>query len=172
MVRVFPIRKDQLDDQISNFPLTNASHRLYSVFAFLPLDGTITQDIWAKRLEYDHEITTPYYYSTLLGGSGNQLEFSPQKRSGYFRIHFVGNKKHFLRIGVFSGLGEIKSQDKRVISKIEEFSGMKAYFYAETDNDIQEVQYQNPIDQKWVLLGVGEQPKQSFLPLWHFIHQY
>ena len=172
MVRVFPIRKDQLDDQISNFPLTNASHRLYSVFAFLPLDGTITQDIWAKRLEYDHEITTPYYYSTLLGGSGYQLEFSPPKRSGYFRIHLVGNKKHFLWIGVFSGLGEIKIQDKRIISGIEEFSGMKAYLYAETDNDIQEVQYQNPIDQKWVLLGVGEQPKQSFLPLWHFIHQY
>ncbi len=31
MVRVFPIRKDQLDDQISNFHLTITSHRLNKV---------------------------------------------------------------------------------------------------------------------------------------------
>ena len=160
MVRVFPMRKDQLDDQISNLQLMQTSHRLSPVFAFLPVSGLISSDIWYKRLEYGTEVLTPYYYRTSFENSGDAIEFSPQARSGYFRISFAKNEQHFLRMGVFSGLGEIKIQDKRIISGTEEFSGMKAYFYAEIDNDIQEVQYQNPIDQKWVLLGVGEQPKQ------------
>lgn len=159
MIRVFPLRKDQLDDQISNFPLTNVSHRLYSVFAFLPLNGTVTQNIWTKRQEYDHEITSPYYYSTLLGDSGNQLEFSPQKRSGYFRIHFngSGNDEKYLRIGAINGNGEIQLEGKRQISGYEEFSGMKAWFYAETDADVVAAQYRNKTDKNWLLLNMGKQ---------------
>jgi len=160
MVRVFPMRKDQLDDQISNFQLMQTSHRLSPVFAFLPVSGSIGSDIWFKRLEYGPEVLTPYYYRTTFENSGDAIEFSPQARSGYFRVDFAKNEQHFLRMGVFSGLGEIKIQDKRIISGTEEFSGLKAYFYAETDKDISEVQYQNTTDQKWVLLGVGELPKQ------------
>ena len=37
MVRVYPAKFDQLDDQIDYFPLTNASHRLYWVMGLLPL---------------------------------------------------------------------------------------------------------------------------------------
>jgi hypothetical protein len=35
-VRVYPIRKDYLDDQITCFPLTAVSHRLGEVFALRP----------------------------------------------------------------------------------------------------------------------------------------
>jgi len=160
MVRVFPMRKDQLDDQISNFQLIQTSHRLSPVFAFLPVSGSISSDIWTKRLEYGSEVLTPYYYRTSFESSGDAIEFAPQARSGYFRVDFAKSEKHFLRMGVFSGLGEIKIQDKRIISGTEEFSGIKAYFYAETNKDITEVQFQNTTDQKWVLFGVGEQPKQ------------
>ncbi|VAX19650.1 Alpha-1,2-mannosidase, partial [hydrothermal vent metagenome] len=62
MVRVFPNRKDQLDDQISNFQLTITSHRLYKVFAFMPVCGIVDSNIWDKRYEYSTEILTPYYY--------------------------------------------------------------------------------------------------------------
>ncbi|KAA6339644.1 hypothetical protein EZS27_012442 [termite gut metagenome] len=107
MIRVFPLRKDQLDDQISNFPLTNTSHRHYSVFAFLPLDGAITPDSWSKRLEYEKEITTPYYYSAILGESGYQLAFAPAQKSGFFNVHFSGNQEHYFRIGILNGKGEV-----------------------------------------------------------------
>src|ERR1700712_797976 len=33
MIRVYPIRKDYLDDRISSFPLTMVSHRLGEVFS-------------------------------------------------------------------------------------------------------------------------------------------
>ena len=37
MIRWSPARRDLLDDQISDFPLTLASHRQQSVFGFLPI---------------------------------------------------------------------------------------------------------------------------------------
>src|SRR3977135_2061355 len=36
MVRVYPVRKDQLDDQIRSFPLTIISHRLGELFSLMP----------------------------------------------------------------------------------------------------------------------------------------
>src|SRR6202012_4509892 len=40
MVRVYPVRKDQLDDQIRSFPLTIIPHRLGELFWLMPGDGT------------------------------------------------------------------------------------------------------------------------------------
>src|SRR5882757_7243645 len=40
MVRVYPVRKDQLDDQIHSFPLTLVSHRMGELFWLMPSDGT------------------------------------------------------------------------------------------------------------------------------------
>ncbi|MGV8092456.1 MAG: GH92 family glycosyl hydrolase [Mangrovibacterium sp.] len=159
MVRVFPLRKDHLDDQIGNFPLTVTSHRLSPVFAFMPLNGPVDQNSWNKRLVYRHEILTPYYYRTLFEDSGDELEFSPQARSGFFRIHFSGDQEHYLRMGVFNGSGEIKVEGKRQISGYEEFSGMKAYFYAETDADVAGVTYKNQTDKTWLLLNMGKKDR-------------
>jgi predicted alpha-1,2-mannosidase len=157
MVRVFPMRKDQLDDQISNFQLLQTSHRLAPVFAFLPISGEINESTWTQRLEYGAEVLTPYYYHTTFEDSGDGIGFAPQAHSGIFKIDFKQNQKHFLRMGLFSGVGEITVEGKNSISGTEEFSGMKAYFYAETDKDISGVLYQNSTDKKAVLIGLGEQ---------------
>ena len=159
MVRVFPMRKDQLDDQIRNFPLTNSSHRLYSVFALMPVSGTVNNEIWSKRYEYGQEELRPYYYSTTFETSGNSIEFSPQARSGYFRFQFIDTQEHYLRMGILNDHGEIDVQGKRVITGTEAFAGMKAYFYAEVDTDISEVKYQNSVDRKKLLIGIGDQPQ-------------
>src|SRR5690349_22583194 len=45
MVRVYPVRKDGLDDQIHSFPLTIISHRLGALFWLMPSDGK-TGDAW------------------------------------------------------------------------------------------------------------------------------
>src|SRR5260221_12636479 len=46
MVRVYPVRKDQLDDQISSFPLTIISHRLGELFWLMPCDRVPEADGW------------------------------------------------------------------------------------------------------------------------------
>ncbi len=86
MVRVYPVRKDQLDDQIHSFPLTIISHRLGELFWLMPGDGT--QNPWDLAQAYDQEVETPYYYSTRFDNSLIQTEFTPTARCGYFRFTF------------------------------------------------------------------------------------
>ena len=63
MIRVYPQRKDQLDDQIQYFPLTMYSHRIGNVFAIAPYTGSVTPKSWTEKFPYDLEKPTPYYYS-------------------------------------------------------------------------------------------------------------
>src|SRR5580704_10330458 len=51
MVRVYPVRKDHLDDQIQSFPLTIISHRLGELFWLMPDDGSLTG--WNQPAAYD-----------------------------------------------------------------------------------------------------------------------
>src|SRR5258706_13573293 len=89
MVRVYPVRKDQLDDQISSFPLTIISHRLGELFWLMPGRST---DAWNKPAAYDQEVETPYYYSVRFDDSLIQTEFTPTERCGYFRFTFPSGK--------------------------------------------------------------------------------
>jgi hypothetical protein len=75
MVRVYPVRKDHLDDQIQSFPLTIISHRLGELFWLMPGDGS--SDRWNQPAVYDQEVETPYYYSTRFDDSLIQTEFHP-----------------------------------------------------------------------------------------------
>ncbi|MGH7951708.1 MAG: GH92 family glycosyl hydrolase [Limisphaerales bacterium] len=92
MVRVYPVRKDQLDDQIHSFPLTIISHRLGELFWLMPFDGTPNDDNWNRPAAYDQEVETPYYYSTRFDNSLIQTEFTPTARCGYFRFTFPSAK--------------------------------------------------------------------------------
>ena len=156
MVRMFPNRKDHLDDQISNFHLNITSHRLQQVFAFMPVSGSVTPEIWNEKYENCDEILTPYYYKTSFENSGNSIEFSPRERSGYFKANFIDKNDHYFRMGLFNGVGEFNITDKNVISGKEDFAGMTAYFYAIVDKEITDVQYRNESDKKSVLIGFGD----------------
>ncbi len=148
MIRIYPVRKDQLDDQISYFPLTMYSHRIGNVFAVMPYVGDIKPNSWTEKLTYDREQTAPHYYTTNLEESNTRIEFSPATRSGYYRFGFTGNSPRYLRMGIVNGEGEIKVAGKRTLSGTETFNGMKAYFYAEINADVLNVQYKKTTDQK------------------------
>src|SRR6267143_2747833 len=74
MVRVYPVRKDQLDDQIKSFPLTLISHRLGELFWLMPSDGA--GDVWTTPGTWDQEKNTPYYLSTRFDEGLIQTEFT------------------------------------------------------------------------------------------------
>ncbi|MES2428855.1 MAG: GH92 family glycosyl hydrolase [Bacteroidota bacterium] len=136
LIRVFPVRKDALDDQISYFPLTIASHRVVSLFSFFPVNGLDQNALWNKKEVYNHEVLTPYYYKSELGDEGNLVEFAPAEKCGFFKIAFKQATNNYLRMGILNEDGQIAVTDKRVITGTEVFRGMKAYFYAKTDADI------------------------------------
>jgi predicted alpha-1,2-mannosidase len=84
MVRVYPVRKDQLDDRIHSFPLTIVSHRVGELFWLMP--GEVAP------AAYDQEVETPYYCSARLDDSLIQTEFTPTARCGCFRFTFPNGK--------------------------------------------------------------------------------
>ena len=90
MVRVYPVRKDQLDDQIHSFPLTIISHRLGELFWLMPSDDA--SGSWDRAQAYDQETETPYYYSARFEAAHIRTEFSPTARCGYFRFTFPSGK--------------------------------------------------------------------------------
>lgn len=122
MVRVYPVRKDQLDDQIRSFPLTIVSHRLGELFSIMP--GTN-----AAPAAWDQEVTTPYYYSTRFDDSLVRTEFTPTERCGYFRFTFPEGSAsvHLANVNP----GELRAEGSAAVCGEERFNNMKAFFYGE-----------------------------------------
>jgi predicted alpha-1,2-mannosidase len=129
MVRVYPVRKDGLDDQIHSFPLTIISHRLGELFWLMPCDGKPDAGAWNRPATYDQEKETPYYYSARLDDSLIRVEFTPTARCGFFRFRFPSNQPVVLlanRVG-----GDLSMDGTNAFSGFEEFQGMRAFVYGE-----------------------------------------
>src|ERR1022692_4962754 len=125
MVRVFPVRKDQLDDQIRSFPLTIISHRLGELFWLMPCDGTPDAGAWNHPAAYDQEKTTPYYFSTRFDDSLIQTEFTATERCGYFRFTFPKGRASVVLSNRMAG--DLQIQAGGPVSGEERFSDMKAF---------------------------------------------
>ncbi len=129
MVRVYPTKPDQLEDQISAFPLTIRSYHRDGLFAVMPSEKIPSNQDWDLPQPNDLEKTTPYYYATRLDDSLIQIEFTPTARCGFFRFTFPGPKQRVLLGGRLAG--EVKAEGENAVSGIEPFLGMTAYFYGE-----------------------------------------
>jgi len=107
MVRVFPIRYDHLDLQITGFPL--AALNIITpqvVFSVKPSIGEVSDTCWSRRLNYDQdfEIARPWYYSTIITDDEILTEYTPGERSGIYRFTFPkGVKKNLLLSHNYAG---------------------------------------------------------------------
>lgn len=158
MVRVFPSRKDQLEDQINFFPLTIASHRQQSLFGFMPLSGEVNTENWKRSRVYDREKISPCKYSAYLDDT-DEITFAPAAHSGYFEIDFTGNTPHYLRLSILNRDGDLTVDGKRAISGRETFNGMSAYFYAEVNADIIGTEYRGDKKQH-LFAALGNNPQK------------
>jgi len=132
-MRVYPVRNDQLDDQIHSFPLTIISHRLGELFWLMPDDASQTG--WDHPAAYDKEVETPYYYSATFDDSLIQTEFTPTARCGFYRFTFPSGKPVILLAN--RQPGELKDEGGSCVSGRESFNGMEAYFYGEFNAPVQ-----------------------------------
>lgn len=126
MVRMYPARKDALDDRIQYFPLTILSHREPDLFAVLP-----GEDVPAV---YDAEHATPYFYSSRLGHSATKVEFAPSHQAGYFRFSYTQGDATLQVRNLHPG--SLRMDEKNAIAGEEAVMGMTAYFYAELNSAI------------------------------------
>ncbi|MDB5120123.1 MAG: putative Alpha,2-mannosidase [Sphingobacteriales bacterium] len=133
MVRMFPQRNDYLDDQISSFPLIIVSHRLGEAFSLKPSIGPISAASWNKRMTYDHdmEITRPWYYSTYLVDEDINVEFTPGKKTGFYRFEFPENSSKSILLGMYNtGSSEWKFISDKELTGFETYHGdIKVYMY-------------------------------------------
>lgn len=162
MVRVFPARTDQLDDQIAYFPLTISSHRQNWLFGLMPYSGVVNEQAWGKKFTSDNEQIKPDSYTGMLEDNGTKIGFTPGAKAGFFEFSFVDKGAHYLRLNILNN-GEINLEGKNAISGVEEFQGMKAYFYAETNVALDDISYQNGQGKKRALLKIeGQAQKVAF----------
>jgi predicted alpha-1,2-mannosidase len=133
MIRMFPQRKDFIDDQISSFPLTIVSHRLGEAFSIKPATGELSVAEWKRRMTYDHdlEVTRPWYYSTYLVDDEIKVEFAPGSKTGFYRFEFPANKPRSILFDLYNnGESEFKFLSADEITGIETYHGnIKVYMY-------------------------------------------
>jgi predicted alpha-1,2-mannosidase len=134
MIRVYPVRKDGLDDQIHSFPLTIISHRLGELFWLMPNDGAPEADAWNRPQAYDQAKETPYYYAARFDDSLIKTEFTPAARAGYFRFTFPSGKPVLLLANKQGG--ELATVGANAVSGVEKFNGMQAFVYGEFSSPV------------------------------------
>ncbi len=123
MMRMFPIRKDYLDDQISSFPLLVVSHRLGEAFAMKPSTSSVSASDFGKRLTWDHdlEVTRPWYYSTYLVDDDVTVQYVPGQKAAIYRVSFpAGAQKNLLFSNYNGGDADYQLNGN-------EFTGMETY---------------------------------------------
>jgi predicted alpha-1,2-mannosidase len=131
MIRMFPDRKDYLDDQIRSFPLTLVSHRQGFLFSIMPYTGESDRNPNpVSAWDAENEISTPYYYSVWLEDYDTTLEFTPGAKTGYFRFTFPKNGSRHVLLKTMQG-GDWKQIDDKTVTGIERFRGMKAFVYGQ-----------------------------------------
>lgn len=132
LIRMHPMRADFLDDQISFFPLTIASHRNGELFGILPGIGNPDANTWNERQTYDHdlEVVRPYYYSTYLIDEEINVEFVPGNKVGYFRFKFPAGSEKQLKLNILNK-GSWNKISGNTVAGEEDFEGMKAFVYGE-----------------------------------------
>ncbi|HMH21079.1 MAG TPA: GH92 family glycosyl hydrolase [Puia sp.] len=133
LIRFTPQRKDYLDDQISSFPLTIVSHRLGQVFAVKPSIKKISPEAWGSKMSYDNnlEVNKPWYYSTYLIDDDITVEFTPGRKTGFYRFQFPkGGDKSILFDVYNEGASKWEFPSPKEISGMETYNGdIKVYTY-------------------------------------------
>ena len=133
VIRVYPIRKDYLDDQIVSFPLTVVSHRLGFVFGIEPTTNLVSPQSWDQKMPYDHdlEISRPWYFSTYLLNDEITVEFSPGRKTGIYRFNFPPGKNKALLFNTYNGGGSsFHFNSSNEISGMETWHGdVRIYMY-------------------------------------------
>lgn len=153
MLRVHPLKKDELDDRIAGFPLTVVSHRIGSAFSFLPVftEG----DPWQAALILHDQEAHPYSYEAVDATTYNRVAVTPAAKSGVFRITNADQSTtHRLRFSVINATGFINVEGDNAFSGEEDYNGMKVFFYATVNGKIRDTDEQSAEQRKNLLATV------------------
>lgn len=99
MLRMFPVKTEYIDDQVTAWPLQVEMHRKSSILKMKVSLGEITTETWKRKMTIDHdlEIIRPWHYSTYLIDDDITVSFAPAKKCAIYKIDFpTSSKKNIL----------------------------------------------------------------------------
>ncbi|MFN8239970.1 MAG: GH92 family glycosyl hydrolase [Bacteroidales bacterium] len=132
MIRVYPSRKDYLDDQIRYFPLSLVSHRNGELFGVMPFTSGVKTLPPVSAWDENLEVTTPYFLSTWLVDNNITVEFTPGSKTGIFRFIFRDRNGRGVFFSGGGGTGWKQVSGNGFTSE-QQFDGMKAFAYCTVD---------------------------------------
>lgn len=108
MMRMFPVKKDYISDQVDAFPLQVTSHRSKGILQMKVSLGELSDASWKNKMNIDHdlEIVKPWLYSTYLIDDGIRVSFAPAKKAAIYKFEFPKNSRKNLLI---KGSNDMKS---------------------------------------------------------------
>lgn len=135
MLRVHPLKDDELDDQVSGFPLSVVTHRIGTVFSFSPVFGN--GDPWEEKIDIHSQVAHPYYYEVVRRLTYDEVKFAPSERSGVYNIiRGNGDPEFKLRFEPINASGFVEQRGDNAIVGKETYQGVDVYFYAVIDGEI------------------------------------
>ncbi|HWK57155.1 MAG TPA: GH92 family glycosyl hydrolase [Parapedobacter sp.] len=153
MLRVHPLKKDELDDRISGFPLTVVSHRIGWAFSFLPV--FTADNPWQSNIVIHRQEAHPYSYEVVDATSYNSVAVAPNEKSGVFRITNADQSRtHRLRFSIINATGFVESPNDHAFSGEEDYNGMKVYFYGTVDGTVTKVETEGADSRKNLMATV------------------
>ena len=95
MLRMFPIKKDYIADEIEAFPLQVVSHRRPGIFKMTVANGASTKKMASQKMIIDHDLETfhPWLYSTYLIDDDIRVSFTPGKKAAIYKIEYTSKAK-------------------------------------------------------------------------------
>lgn len=143
MIRMFPIKKDYISDQLDAFPLQVVTHRSAGIMQMRVGLGEISAQSWRQKMNIDHdlEVVHPWFYSTYLIDEDIRVSFVPGVKSAIYKIDFPEGKRKNILIkgkGEMTGAsiaGETFTLKEKIVYKtrgiFSETRIMYAYVYGE-----------------------------------------
>lgn len=126
MLRMFPVKPDYLDDQVTAWPLQVEVHRKSVILKMKVSLGEITPESWKRKMTIDHdlELVRPWHYSTYLVDDDITLSFTPAKKCAIYKIDFPAAAKKNILV---EGTDVMKSEflGGNAFSMIEQYSYTK-----------------------------------------------
>lgn len=96
MIRMYPVSKDYVDDQVTGFPMQVVSHRSPGIMQLSVGTGEVSNN----PMTYDHdlEIRHPWHFSTYLVDDEITLSFVPGEKCAIYKIEFPDNELKNLHV--------------------------------------------------------------------------
>ncbi len=132
MLRMNPDHSEFTTDRMGGIPMNVPSHRQGSVTMIMPFCGHSTDIREQYPYRYDHEHTTPFYYSVYFDDFGILTEFAPAEHSAIVKFSFEQAGDRFIQLRNVGNDGEIHIDEDKMWG-YDLYYDTKHFFYLEFD---------------------------------------